>query len=156
MDDSARALIERHGLVPHPEGGHYRRVHASAAEVAAHGRRRPAMTAIHYLLAAGERSAWHRVDGDEAWHWQQGGALDLLQFEAATGLLSRTRLGPAPDGERVSCIVPAGIWQSAYAPGEAVLVSCTVAPGFVWEGFELLDPASPLAGELQRLETLHP
>ena len=57
MDETTRALIERHGLAPHPEGGHYRRVHASACEVEVHGRRRPAMTAIRYLLAPGEASA---------------------------------------------------------------------------------------------------
>ncbi|MBP6797330.1 MAG: cupin domain-containing protein [Luteimonas sp.] len=152
----ARLLIERHGLQPHPEGGHYRRVHASGVEVEASGRRRPAMTAIRYLLAAGERSAWHRVDADEAWHWQQGGTLDLRQFEASTGALSRTRLGPPAEGGQVSCIVPAGAWQSAFAPDDAVLVMCTVAPGFVWEGFELLDAASDVARELARLGALHP
>ncbi|HRN62460.1 MAG TPA: cupin domain-containing protein, partial [Luteimonas sp.] len=103
------------------------------------------------------RSRWHRVDADEAWHWQQGGALELLQFDAAGGKLSRTRLGPSAGGERaLSCIVPAGTWQSAIAADEAVLVTCTVAPGFVWEGFELLDAASEVAWELARLGALHP
>jgi len=155
MDETTRALIERHGLAPHPEGGHYRRVHASACEVEVHGRRRPAMTAIRYLLAPGEASAWHRVDGDEAWHWQHGGALELRLFDAGAGRFSRTRLGPAPLGGGVSCLVPAGVWQSAHADDEAVLVMCTVAPGFVWEGFELLDPGSALAAELARREAVH-
>ena len=155
VQDQARLLIERHGLQPHPEGGHYRRVHASGIEVDANGHRRPAMTAIRYLLAAGERSAWHRVDADEAWHWQQGGVLELLQFDATRGALSRTRLG-SPDGGPMSCIVPAGTWQSAFAPDDTVLVMCTVAPGFVWEGFELLDPGGDVARRLARLDALHP
>lgn len=156
MDELARALIRLHGLEPHPEGGHYRRIHASAVEVEARGLRRPAMTAIRYLLGAGQRSAWHRVDADEAWHWEQGGPLELLQFEPTAGVLSRTRLGPAPDGEALSCIVPAGTWQSARAWAEAVLVQCAVAPGFVWEGFELLAPDSDVARELQRRGVVQP
>lgn len=155
MDDDARRLIALHGLEPHPEGGHYRRIHASAVEVEANGRRRPAMTAIRYLLAAGERSRWHRVDADEAWHWQQGGVLELRQFDAGRGALARTRLGPSPAGDGVSHIVPAGTWQSAHAGGAAALVVCTVAPGFVWEGFELLPEGDDAARELRRLGALH-
>ena len=33
--------------------------------------------------------------------------------------------------------VPAGWWQSAETTGDYTLVSCTVSPGFVFEGFEL-------------------
>ena len=52
----ARWLVETLALQPHPEGGHYRRIHASTAQVTpADGRSiRPALTCIHYLLAAGE------------------------------------------------------------------------------------------------------
>ena len=155
MPATAQQWIDALGLRPHPEGGYFRRHHASALEVEVAGKLRRAMTAIHYLLMAGERSRWHRVDADEAWHWQQGGTLELLQFDATGGALSRTRLGP-PGGAQVSCIVPAGTWQSAFAPNEAVLVMCTVAPGFVWEGFELLDAGSDVAQRLARLDVLHP
>ena len=33
--------------------------------------------------------------------------------------------------------MPAHAWQSADTLGDWTLVGCTVAPGFVWEGFEL-------------------
>lgn len=155
MPATAQQWIDALGLQPHPEGGYFRRHFVSALEVEVGGKRRPAMTAIHYLLAAGERSRWHRVDADEAWHWHQGGTLDLLQFDATRGALSRTRLGPH-DGGQVSCIVPAGTWQSAFATDAAALVVCTVAPGFVWEGFELLDPGSDAARRLAGLGALHP
>ncbi|TWT20286.1 cupin domain-containing protein [Luteimonas marina] len=155
MDDLAKTLIETLELEPHPEGGHYRRIHASAIEVEANGHRRPAMTAIRYLLAAGECSRWHRVDADEAWHWQQGGVLELRQFDEDRRVLARTRLGPSPQGDGASCIVPAGRWQCAQAGDEAVLVACTVAPGFVWEGFELLPDDGDAARELRRLGALH-
>ncbi|MDH5835577.1 cupin domain-containing protein [Luteimonas kalidii] len=143
-------LIATLGLEPHPEGGYFRRFHESRQQVHVDGAPRPALTAIHYLLAPGERSRWHRVDADETWHWQQGGTLELERYDAANGALSRHRLAPTPAGDGTSCIVPAGQWQSAHAGGAAVLVVCTVAPGFVWEGFELLDPASKIGRELWR------
>ena len=147
----AAELIHRLQLQPHPEGGHYRRIHASAAHVLANGRMRPALTAIRYLLAAGESSRWHRVDADECWHWQAGDALELLQFDAGTGQLSATKLGDAAQGLQPMQIVPAGIWQAARPLGHYALVACTVSPGFVWGGFELLDTGSDLAARLHAL-----
>jgi uncharacterized protein len=39
-------------------------------------------------------------------------------------------------GERPQAIVPAHAWQAAQSLGEWTLVSCTVAPGFDFKGFE--------------------
>ncbi|TDK26229.1 cupin domain-containing protein [Luteimonas aestuarii] len=135
----AQRLIDALALAPHPEGGHFRRFHEAAIQVEHNGIRRPAMTAIHYLLEPGGRSQWHRVDADEAWHWQQGDALELMQFDVVAEAVTCTRLGPGSDDARM-CVVPAGTWQSAHAPGGHALVACVVAPGFAWPGFELLDP----------------
>jgi predicted cupin superfamily sugar epimerase len=154
MVDSAHRLIEALGLQPHPEGGHYRRIHASAVETEVHGRRRPAMTAIRYLLEAGGRGDWHRVDADEAWHWDGGGPLELLLHREGSGLIERHVLGPAAEGFASTAIVPAGVWQSARAGDRHALVTCVVAPGFVWEGFELLSSDSAVAVELSRLEAV--
>lgn len=151
MDPIVRKHIEALALEPHPEGGHYRRIHASALHVPGPGGPRPAMTAIQYLLGPDERSAWHRVDADECWHWAEGGLIVLLQHRPESGMLERVLLGPVVDGARPCWIVPAGAWQTARALADAVLVTCVVAPGFVWEGFDLLDPDSALAGELSRL-----
>jgi predicted cupin superfamily sugar epimerase len=40
-------------------------------------------------------------------------------------------------GERPQILVPAGSWQSAESLGAWTLAGCTVAPGFVFENFEL-------------------
>ncbi len=61
-DDVIAAL----GLEPHPEGGWFRETW-----------REPATTAIYYLLRAGERSHWHRVDATEIWHFYGGDPLEL-------------------------------------------------------------------------------
>ena len=38
---------------------------------------RPSGTAIYFLLRAGERSHWHRVDAAEIWHFYAGDPLRL-------------------------------------------------------------------------------
>lgn len=150
MHPTAADLIRSLDLAPHPEGGHFRRVYASAREVTDGGQTRPALTAIRFLLSAGECSAWHRVDAEESWHWQQGDALELLIYDEASGQLRRLILDAAERGAPMHA-VPAGCWQAARSLGDFTLVGCTVSPGFVWEGFALLDDASPLAAQLAAL-----
>ncbi|MCC8535463.1 cupin domain-containing protein [Xanthomonas axonopodis pv. poinsettiicola] len=150
MHPTAAALIRSLALAPHPEGGHFRRIYASARQVIDAGRARPALTAIRFLLAAGECSAWHRVDAEETWHWQQGDALELLVYDEASGQLQRLILDAAERGEPMQ-VVPAGQWQAARSLGDFTLVGCTVSPGFIWDGFALLDATSPLAAHLATL-----
>ncbi|HEY5802469.1 MAG TPA: cupin domain-containing protein [Lysobacter sp.] len=144
MDSRAAQLINELQLAPHPEGGHFRRMYESAIAVEQDGRMRPALTAIHFLLAGGEVSQWHRVDADESWHWQEGGALELLVFDPVAGALVSTLLDRSGQGAPMH-VVPAGHWQAARPLGAYTLVACTVSPGFVWEGFELLAEGSDVA-----------
>jgi len=136
----ARALIAHLALLPHPEGGWYRETWRAAAGDGA----RPGGTLIHFLLEAGQRSHWHRVDADEIWLWQGGDRLDLALAAEAAGPVSSVVLGPdALAGDHLQAVVPAGHWQAA-APlaGEQgyALVSCAVVPGFDFAGFELAPP----------------
>ncbi|MDQ8024352.1 MAG: cupin domain-containing protein [Moraxellaceae bacterium] len=150
MDPRAAHLIAELQLAPHPEGGHFRRIHESAVTVEHEGRSRPALTAIHFLLVRGEVSQWHRVDADECWHWQEGGALELRVFDPVAGVMTSTVLDRSGQGMPMQ-VVPAGHWQAARPLGEYALVACTVSPGFVWEGFEFLDGDSEVAATLARL-----
>lgn len=130
---SADGIIAKLGLQPHPEGGWYRQTWAGP-EVEG----RPSGTAIQFLLKAGERSRWHRVDADEIWLWHAGAALILSMGETSS---QEHRLGPdVLGGDLVQAVVPAGWWQAARSTGEWTLVSCTVSPGFRFEGFELAPP----------------
>jgi predicted cupin superfamily sugar epimerase len=128
----AQELIRTLGLAPHPEGGYYREVHRSPAPPGA----RPASTAIYFLLVAGQVSRWHRVDAEETWHHYEGAPLELL-WEAG-GQVVRAVLGP----DRHLAVVPAHAWQAARPLGDYALMGCTVAPGFDFRGFSLLDPES--------------
>lgn len=135
----AAALIERLRLAPHPEGGHYRET--VRLPPPAPGERSP-MTAILFLLGAGERSHWHRVDAAELWIWNAGSAV-MLEIEEG-GVVTTHRLGP----ENPQALVPAHAWQAASAAGGWALVSCVVTPGFDFAGFELAAPGwSPIPVE---------
>ena len=119
------ALAVELGLEPHPEGGWYRRTWTSPVPVTltdADGaeRVRPAATLIHFLLPAGEFSAWHRVSSSEIWIWNGQGTVQL-------------ELG----GERTQVIIGADVWQRTVPSEEDALVSCLVSPGFDFADFSM-------------------
>ena len=139
MSRAAMDMVERLGLEPHPEGGFYREVFRSPVRVAcADGRERSASTAIYFLLAGGQFSAWHRVLSDELWHLYAGQALDLWMMCPQTGAVQQHRLSPS-GSDTYAVAVPAGWWQAAVCPQDQdfALMGCTVAPGFEFSDFEL-------------------
>lgn len=140
---TAATLITRLGLEPHPEGGHFRETWRADAAAG----RRPTGTAILYLLAAGERSAWHRVDAAELWLFHAGDPLELTVAPHDGAPSTHHVLGTEViEGQQPQVVVPAGAWQSAKTQGTWTLVSCVVSPGFRFEGFELA-PAGWEPGE---------
>ncbi|PZA11211.1 cupin [Rhodopseudomonas palustris] len=136
MSLSAAEVIARFGLQPHPEGGHYRETFRDARCDAAG---RSYSTAIHFLLRAGERSHWHRIDAVEVWHYYAGAplALQIAGDDGARVVMLGPDLGA---GQQPQAIVPPHAWQAAESTGDWTLVGCTVAPGFDFAGFELAPP----------------
>jgi uncharacterized protein len=135
-------LIEQLQLSLHPEGGHFRETYRASQTVPTPRGPRPASTAILFLLQAGERSHWHRLHSDEAWHFHAGGGL-LVHELSPSGAAQTTRLGmDLSCGEHPQHVVPAGHWFAAEpaSSGTWSLVSCTVAPGFDFADFELASP----------------
>ena len=137
------ALAEEFDLEPHPEGGWFRQIWTAPAVVSppGYGGERPTGTAIHYVLAPGERSGWHRVRSDELWLWQRGGPISVWIAGPGDGGPTppddgvEHRLGP-DDG--IAALVPGGAWQRAEPAGStAVLVTCVVSPGFDFADWEL-------------------
>jgi uncharacterized protein len=129
-------LIQRLALAPHPEGGWYRETWRAAP---LDGGARGAATSILFLLEAGQRSHWHRVDASELWVFQAGTPLTLSTAEGAR--IMATRLGlDAAAGERPQHVVPPHQWQAAQAGDGWCLVACVVAPAFEFGGFELAAP----------------
>lgn len=129
---TADKIIAALGLQPHPEGGHFVETFRDSDGVAGRGH----STAIYFLLRAGERSHWHRVDAVETWHFHAGAPLRLSVADGET--VRTTILGvDLAAGQRPQGVVPKGQWQSAESLGLWTLVGCTVAPAFRFEGFEL-------------------
>lgn len=131
----AEAVIAALDLHPHPEGGHYRETWRDAPADGGRG----AGTAILFLLAAGERSHWHKVDATELWLWQAGAPLEL-RLSANGQTVTRHCLGPELDRQHLQCVVQPDHWQAATTLGAWTLVSCVVAPAFRFEGFTLAPP----------------
>jgi uncharacterized protein len=135
---TADEIIARLGLQPHPEGGHFRETFR--APEAADGTGRSACTAIYFLLKAGQRSHWHRVDADEVWHHYAGASLEL-STSADGRTVHHARLGTdLALGEVPQILMPRHVWQAARPLGAWSLVGCTVVPGFDFAGFELAPP----------------
>ncbi|MHB8400297.1 MAG: cupin domain-containing protein [Candidatus Limnocylindrales bacterium] len=141
-------IIARLSLRAHPEGGWY----AETWRAPTTDGGRATGSAIYFLLRAGERSAWHRIDADETWHFYAGFPLELRIADAGQAA-ERTIIGTdLAGGELPQATVPAGAWQAARSLGSWTLVGCTVSPAFEFEGFELA-PAGwepPVAGEPPR------
>ncbi|MDO7849533.1 cupin domain-containing protein [Hymenobacter sp. M29] len=137
---TAQDLIEQLHLQPHPEGGYYRETYrASLHTTAESGARRNVSTAIYYLLENNDRSHFHRIQSDELWFFHQGQPLEVLLLE--DGLTTFTLGHEVGRGEMPQAVVPAHTWFGARVKGGVgfSLVSCTVAPGFDFDDFELAD-----------------
>jgi predicted cupin superfamily sugar epimerase len=128
-------LAEALDLEPHPEGGWYRQTWvAPEAVTLPDGRVRPTATLIHFLLPAGESSAWHRVSSDEVWLAHQGAV--TLELGGAGGTPEPGVLVEV-DADRPQALVPAGTWQRTVPRATDALVSCLVSPGFHFDDFEM-------------------
>jgi predicted cupin superfamily sugar epimerase len=135
-------LADTLDLQPHPEGGWFAQTWVSPETVTlADGRVRPTATLIHFLLPAGDRSAWHRVASDEIWLAHTGTV--VLEFGGSGDQPEaehRLTVGVAvAAGEVAQALVPAGVWQRTVPSDSDALVSCLVSPGFDFADFELAD-----------------
>jgi predicted cupin superfamily sugar epimerase len=115
------------------------------------GATRSALTHIYFSLHAGEVSRFHRVTSDEIWNLYQGEGLILYTWDGTETPPTRTVLSAS---SQCFChVVSAGMWQAAEPLSDAVLVGCSVAPGFEFDDFALLDPGS---AEARRLAGIAP
>ncbi len=143
----ARYWIERLGLTRHPEGGWFKETFRSTLVLPRLGAPyegvRVASTDIYFLLEAHDMSHLHRLSSEERWHFHTGGPMTVYAI-LPDGTRQDLRLGACFErGEHFQVGVPAGSVFGARVdasedPEQAfALVSCTVAPGFDFEDFEL-------------------
>jgi predicted cupin superfamily sugar epimerase len=142
--ETAQNWIDRLHLQPHPEGGYFRETYRAPltlprSALPGHGGDRAASTAIYFLLAGDQFSAFHRIRSDELWHFYAGSTL-IVHVITPDGEYRQIRLGSSADqGEHFQAVVPAGCWfgSSLLDPNKYALVGCTVAPGFDFADFEM-------------------
>lgn len=125
-------------LIAHPEGGRFREVFRSAHTVSRpNGITRSALTHIYFSLKPGQVSRFHKVASDEVWNLYQGRGINLYTWDGTDTLPQCVTLSATAN---CFChVVPAGIWQAAEPLSETVLLGCSVAPGFEFSDFELMD-----------------
>jgi len=153
-NNAVAAMIDRLQLKPHPEGGWFRETARSQAQIALDalpdgynrdgGDTRRAMTSILFLIPAGVRTHWHRLQSDELYVHHFGDDVHLMTHAPAD----------RPDGERrtvllgaganaqFQAMVPSAWWQSAETvTGEHgyALLGCVVAPGFEFADFQMAE-----------------
>lgn len=150
MNGTARALVRKLGLQPHPEGGYFREIHRSAQSVTAPKGRRSALTSIYFLLAQGQQSVFHRVTSDEVWHYYAGAPLRLWRVGRNFKTSERIVLGAPGRGRAPVAVIAAGEWQAAETMGAYTLVGCTVGPGFDFADFTMLRDQPRLAARLAK------
>lgn len=153
------------GLRPHPEGGYYLETFRATATVATPRGRRPASTAILFLVTAESVSRLHRLSSDELWIYQGGLPLELVTFSphgaqetrvlGDLGEIVRSRdHGAPPTGDLpvglpagsadwlLQALVPAGSWQGARIAGGPHLpadYAWAVVSCVVTPGFDFAD-----------------
>ena len=139
--------IDKLCLEKHPEGGYFKETYRSQEQISKEGlpsrfsNNRSFSTAIYFILASHDFSAFHRIHSDELWHFYQGATLEIIVIHL-NGTLEKIKLGAnAQDGSIFQAMVPAGAWfasrllhpqTNAYS-----LVGCTVAPGFDFADLEM-------------------
>jgi len=136
---TAKDIIDKLQLKPHPEGGFYSETYRSAERITNnYGNKRSVCTAIYYMLEKEDRSHFHRIKSDELWFFHAGEPLEIVMLQ--NGEIKTILLGNnIQNGEVPQAIIPANTWFAAKIKnGKGFsLISCTVAPGFDFEDFEL-------------------
>ena len=135
-------------LIKHPEGGRFCEVFRSHAQIKnAAEQERCALTHIYFYLESDEVSHFHRVGSDEVWNLYQGSGIHLYLWNGSAKAATQVTL--SAENREFCHVVPAGIWQAAVPIHGSVLVGCSVAPGFEFTDFEMMQSNSDEAQVLR-------
>jgi uncharacterized protein len=137
--------VTKLGLVPHPEGGYYKRTFESEDQVSDQeltvnftGHRK-LYTSIYFLLTSDNVSHFHRLKSDELWYYHAGSPLTIHVINE-NGEYEEMKLGMNLEkGEVPQALVPKhSIFGSSVMENDSCsLVGCMVSPGFDFQDFEL-------------------
>lgn len=142
---TAKELIEKLDLQPHPEGGFFKEMYRSKGEINVDGLstefmgRRSFSTCIYFLLTSDTFSAFHKINQDEIWHFYMGSPIQLHTISPG-GIHEEHIIGnDIKNLQQPQLVVPKEHWFAASVmdKNSYALVGCTVAPGFDFQDFVL-------------------
>jgi uncharacterized protein len=146
-----RSYLDNLNMMPHPEGGFYRRNWESLISgdlLDQNGKaifkKRKIGSSILYLLPAGMVCKWHRIHCDEMWHLYEGTPLNIHMLSPQKGLETFV-LGPDIRKNQIpQLIIPRLTWFAAelIEPSGFAFCGCSLWPAFSYTDFELADPAT--------------
>lgn len=157
-----RLYLDKLNMMPHPEGGYYRRNWQSqisgdlkdpTGKISFPNRQ--IGSSIIYLLPKEMVCKWHRVKCDEMWHHYHGTALKMYLLTAQKGL-ETIILGPdITAGQLPQFIIPRQTWFAAELaePLDFALCGCTLWPAFSYTDFEMAE-LEPLADDFPACKDL--
>ena len=143
-------LVDRLNMIPHPEGGYYRRNWQSLLSGDLKDSTQkivfPAKTigsSILYLLPSIEVSAWHRVACDEMWHHYSGSPLKIYMLSSQKGFEETVLGSDVLSGQNPQVIIHRNTWFAAETVEDHTwaLCGCTLWPAFTYTDFEMADVA---------------
>lgn len=133
-------IIKKFDLQPHPEGGHFKRIYTSelTCQVGDKEKESPLSSAILYLLERHEFSAVHKITQDETWHFHAGSPIELVHISESASYRCITLGCDYENGHLPIYTVPGKHYFFARPMSSEhhfSLVSCSVTPGFDYDGF---------------------
>lgn len=145
MKDRAKYYIQNLKLIPHPEGGYYKEIYRSDEKIqecalpSRYNSSRNFATIIYYLLERDQKSNFHKLLSNEAWHHIEGCSV-IIHCISESGKYDKLFLGKDIDkNQRPQLVVPKDTWFAAELEDKSqfALVGCSVFPGFEFDDFEL-------------------
>jgi predicted cupin superfamily sugar epimerase len=139
---SKKDIIERMGLEPHPEGGFYKETYrcSEQASIGEGKATRNLSTSIYFLLGRDDVSKLHSIRSDEIWYHHEGDPVEIIDIDESGHTRFRV-CGAVSDGYEPQIVVPKGnLFGARLLGGTSAgygLVSCSVAPGFDFEDFDM-------------------
>ena len=139
-------LIQNLKLIPHPEGGWFRRTFSSQHTIDLERGKRSCSTSILYFLKPGEFSRLHCLASDEIWYFHYGSPLKMHLFHR-DAYETITLGNDVSEGQIVQKIINAdtvfGAEVSVCQNQNGSLLSCSVTPGydnldFRWDDLNLM------------------
>jgi predicted cupin superfamily sugar epimerase len=130
----AKEVIDYLGLVPHLEGGFFRRVFCSEMKSEDDNF---LMSSIYYLLEKDDFSAFHRLGSVEVWFFHIGEPINIYLLNN-DGRIETHSLS-SQIGDKFQLAIEPNTWFAADIPSKKdfSLLSCVVSPEFSFSNFEL-------------------